>query len=304
MNSSQKKAVFTFLIIVFVALVLSRTYYVYSKLHEPNVASSYASLTDAAFIKVTADPKGKVLARGDINQDGYEDALVQELHCGASCSVSLDVVLNNKNIDAQLAVSGGFEPGFKSSSAAKSSLTYVSIKEGVISLTGYGLDCGGDSGLDSDICTEENWHKIKTLQFTLNSTNGGSKYYLKRLDSTVELMSLNLYIQDKEAAKTSDCRVTKKIIVQVPKTPAVADASLKILFEEELAQYGYYRSVSISNGIAKVMLGSGMTAQGTPISGLSSCEKGHLLAVLKDTLTQYKTIQSVEVYSPEGKIEF
>ena len=124
-----------------------------------------------------------------------------------------------------------------------------------------------------------------------------------------ELMPLTLYIQNKEIAKTSDCGVTKKVIYQVPKTTAIADASLKILFSSnagagELSQYGVYKSVSISNSVAKVLLASENQPSGTPISSLSSCQSSHLMSVLRDTLTQYNTIKSVEIYSPKGKIMF
>ena len=122
--------------------------------------------------------------------------------------------------------------------------------------------------------------------------------------TTENLMSLNLYVQDKEIAKTSDCGVTKKITIQVPKTTAVADASLKALFNDELSAYGVYKSVSVSSGVAKIVLSSDNTPSGRPIGGLSSCESSHLMSVLKDTLTQYSTIKSVEIYSPKGKIEF
>ncbi|MCX6716299.1 MAG: hypothetical protein NT077_04815 [Candidatus Taylorbacteria bacterium] len=119
-----------------------------------------------------------------------------------------------------------------------------------------------------------------------------------------EMMSINLYVQNKEIARTSDCGVTQKVTYQIPKTVAVADASLKVLFVGELSRYGVYKSVNVSNGIARVMLDSNMMPTGYPISALSSCENGHLMSVLNDTLTQYKNIQAVELYSPEGKIEF
>lgn len=150
------------------------------------------------------------------------------------------------------------------------------------------------------VFTEENPAAInpsKTYELPLVVAYG-------ELNDVPELMSLDVYIQDKEVARTSDCSVTKKITYQVPKTLAVADASLKILFEGELAKYGVYKSVSISNGVAKVILQSNMTTTGYPISSLSSCESGHLLSVLNDTLTQYKNIKYVEIFSPQGKIEF
>ncbi len=139
---------------------------------------------------------------------------------------------------------------------------------------------------------------------TITSGTGGGAGGIGATATSSELMSLTLYIQNKEVAKTSDCGVTKKVVYQVPKTSAVADASLKILFENELSQYGMYKSVAISNGIAKVNLTSENTPLGFPISSLSSCQISHLTSVLKDTLTQYSTIKSVELYSPRGKIEF
>jgi hypothetical protein len=110
-------------------------------------------------------------------------------------------------------------------------------------------------------------------------------------------MSLTLYVQDQEAAATSDCSVTQQEVVEVPYTSAVADASLKILFEDELSRYGTYRSVAVSDKKAMVTIEKNFNS-------LSSCEVLHLTSVIEDTLTQYDTIESVELYSPEGKIEF
>jgi hypothetical protein len=134
------------------------------------------------------------------------------------------------------------------------------------------------------------WGKISNkVQFNVTTT-----------DQTV----LNLYLQDKEIAVTSDCGATYPVSYLVPKTTSVADASLRILFSKELARYGVYKSVSIVNGVAKVMLDSAETPSSTYLGFLSSCEKMHILVVLRDTLTQYSTIKSVELYSPDGKIEF
>jgi hypothetical protein len=117
-------------------------------------------------------------------------------------------------------------------------------------------------------------------------------------------MDISIYIQDKDIAKVSDCSVTKKIEYSIPKTPAVADASLKILFADELSKYGVYKSVNIINGVANVTLASDMDPSGKPISSLSSCESGHLLSALNDTLIQYESIKSVKLFSPKGEIVF
>jgi hypothetical protein len=124
--------------------------------------------------------------------------------------------------------------------------------------------------------------------------------------STVSTTTADLvvYLQDKDMATTSDCGITKKTIIQVAKTEGVANTSLEFLFSDELKTYGVYRSVEIASGTAKVMLESDMTPEGYPISSLSSCQSGHLMSVLKDTLTQYDSIDSVKLYSPKGEIMF
>lgn len=117
-------------------------------------------------------------------------------------------------------------------------------------------------------------------------------------------MSVDVYIQDKEIAAASDCSTIKKIAVQIPKTSDIADASLAFLFGEELAQYGEYDHVEVAGNVAKVFLKNSILPSGAPISSLSSCQVGHITSVLEGTLTQYGEIEFVELYSPEGKVEF
>ncbi|MCF7865048.1 MAG: hypothetical protein K9M11_00895 [Candidatus Pacebacteria bacterium] len=119
-----------------------------------------------------------------------------------------------------------------------------------------------------------------------------------------QMMSLTIYQQDKSAVTSNRCDATKVVTYQVPKTVAVADASLKLLFSEELSNYGAYSSVSIENNIAKIQLSGVATPSGRSYASLSSCEIGHITSVLTDTLTQYSSIKSVQLYSPEGRIVF
>ena len=119
-----------------------------------------------------------------------------------------------------------------------------------------------------------------------------------------DYMDISIYIQDKNVARTRDCGLTTKIEYTIPKTPTVTNTVLKILFADELKKYGNYDSVNVVNGVAKVMLTSDMTPEGKTMDSLSSCESGHLLSVLKDTLKQYESINSVELYSPKGAIMF
>lgn len=149
------------------------------------------------------------------------------------------------------------------------------------------------------VFTEENAAAInpsKTYTLPLISVTG-------ELDNVPVSMPLSIYMQDKEKLATT-CTATKKVTFQVPKTVEVADASLKLLFDEELSAYGVYKSVTIENKVAKITLASDTTPAGKPYTSLSSCEIGQITSVLKDTLTQYNTITSVELYSPAGKINF
>lgn len=123
----------------------------------------------------------------------------------------------------------------------------------------------------------------------------------------IEKMDITVYVNDEAgSSEFLDCAINKKITVQVPKTEGIADASLTYLFKTELSKYGVYKSVEIANGTAKIMLESDMTPAGYPIGALSSCQSQNLLSVLKDTLTQYPSITSIELYSPkqEKRIEF
>ncbi|MES2623284.1 MAG: hypothetical protein V4576_02630 [Patescibacteria group bacterium] len=169
--------------------------------------------------------------------------------------------------------------------------------------------------IDANICKENNSYSGQPCKNYVSITPGKYKIYTSpwgkesnKVDFTVTLppaneMSLTVYLQDKKVAETETCAATYPVTYQVPKTTSVADASLKILFGNELAEYGVYKSVTIEKGVAKVMLTSNMTRAGKPLSSLSSCQTQHLFAVLKDTLTQYPTIKNVELHTVQGKIE-
>ncbi len=125
-------------------------------------------LSDADFISVV-DPEGKVVARGDINNDGYEDAIVEQVNCGASCSVDLQIVFGDQNSVAKLFVPveyGNFEPSYVGSSAVKSEITNISIKNGIISLTGKGLGCTPPE--TNKQCTQERWNLERTVTYRFN----------------------------------------------------------------------------------------------------------------------------------------
>lgn len=142
---------------------------------------------------------------------------------------------------------------------------------------------------------------IAVTLFTINNKDGDSLNFVN--DNKVNL-NLTVYLQDKTDATLTDCGVTYAKEIQVPYTKAVTDGSLKYLFENELAQYGNYDSVMIKDSVAMVTIVNDNDPTGLWLSSLSSCESRHLLSVLQDTLTQYESIESIELYSPSGKIEF
>ncbi len=98
-------------------------------------------MPDSFFTKAaTNDPQAKVLARGDLNGDGYEDAIVQEVTCGASCRVDAIIVLNKKNIRVKRLDGVDYFAGFVADGALKTELTHVMIKNGIITLVGKGFE--------------------------------------------------------------------------------------------------------------------------------------------------------------------
>lgn len=130
------------------------------------------AVTDKDFVMATTDAQAKVLARGDINNDSLDDAVVRVVACGASCSVLLEVVFAHKDSKPTMLKSSDnyaqFGPAYKGDTAVKSSITSVSIDKGIISLTGQGLDCGGGSGAAT--CPEQEWAKVKTATYKFDGT--------------------------------------------------------------------------------------------------------------------------------------
>ncbi len=121
--------------------------------------STKVVLGDNMFVAATQDADATILAKGDLNGDKFDDAVMAVAFCGASCSLSLEVILNVENRSTRALDNVSFD-GYKSSSATKSDLDSVAIENGIITLTGKGLDCEED-------CTEDKWNIVKTIQYRL-----------------------------------------------------------------------------------------------------------------------------------------
>lgn len=109
-----------------------------------------------------------------------------------------------------------------------------------------------------------------------------------------ELMELTVYLGNDEGSTTAS-------LVRVPKTAAVADASLTYLFSSELMKYASYEGVKIEDQIAYVFLKDNILPNGRTFSSLSSTESRHLTSVIEDTLTQYPSIDGVILLSDNGE---
>lgn len=127
---------------------------------------------------------------------------------------------------------------------------------------------------------------------------------IKNKTNQYTTVSVDVYLQNKETARVSDCSATEKVTTSIEiNKKGIEDSVLQFLFESELSMYGEYESVEVSDGVAQIYLKSDQTPMGNPLSSLSSCEIQHLQSVLKDTLKQY-LVERIELYSPKGKIDF
>lgn len=115
----------------------------------PAAAKTY-TISDSAIFKAVADPQAKILAKGDINGDGYEDAIVQKVSCGASCGVALMAVI--RNTDGTTRALGAAFPLLVTSGAAKTEVKSVSIQNGIITITANGF-----KDIDWNVLTTKNF---------------------------------------------------------------------------------------------------------------------------------------------------
>jgi hypothetical protein len=128
----------------------------------------YTNLSDIFFTKTFSNTEGiKIVSVGDLNGDEFIDAIVSKTTCGASCSINLLIVLNEKNESVKIL--GGenaeiFSPQYQNSGATKSELTETKIENGIIYLTGYGLNCTQN---ELEPCLSKNWQKLKTVKFKI-----------------------------------------------------------------------------------------------------------------------------------------
>jgi hypothetical protein len=112
--------------------------------------------------------------KGDINNDGYEDAFVYSGGCAASCGTSLGVVMNNK--DSTLSSFGASSDLILGVSAQKTGIKDIKIKDGVIYITAtcwYGKCDDGTKSfrLIGNVLISTDWKKINYGNLTFYLPN-------------------------------------------------------------------------------------------------------------------------------------
>ncbi len=141
------------------------------------------------------------------------------------------------------------------------------------------------------------------------------------LQTSGETLSVTLYFGDREVIEESDCGATKPVKRTIAKTPSVADATLRLLFQgatpQERAQgyssdfdwdsdgmgdpleplLSYYRGVTVVNGIATVKFTGGAMAY----LNNTSCMQEAVKTPIFDTLMQFPSIKSIQ-FSVDGEI--
>lgn len=112
-----------------------------------------------------------------------------------------------------------------------------------------------------------------------------------------QTLTVKLYLRDEFQYQT-DCGAVREVQREIPRTSRVADATLRLLFQEELKELiPSYRGVSISEGVALVDFAS------SSLSYLNSaaCMQQSFKAPIEETLKQFSTVEEVQ-YSINGRV--
>ncbi len=112
-----------------------------------------------------------IVGRGDINKDGFEDAIIMSDYCGAGCVYHLSLALNNNNQSVK-EINVDFDGINGSPSAFKSLIATTTIRDAVISVTGSGFDCQKvpEKLIDEQcrVSKDNQWLDSKTIQYRFN----------------------------------------------------------------------------------------------------------------------------------------
>lgn len=112
-----------------------------------------------------------------------------------------------------------------------------------------------------------------------------------------ETMKVDIFFHDR-LGLGYDCRTTYKVQRVLPKDPAIANAVLTVLFNEDLTELKpFYNKITIKDKVAIVDFDKGALEY----LNSAACMQGTFKGPIEDTLKQFPTIDKVE-YSIDGKI--
>ena len=150
---------------------------------------------------------------------------------------------------------------------------------------------------------------------------------LDSLDLLVEpvasdMIAVKLYFGDKKVIEESDCAATKPVARYIPKTSAVADATLRLLlqgvtpeigeaqglvssFDNKTGYFGeniesllsYYHGITIVNGVATLKF----SGEAMAYLNNTACTQEAVKGSIGDTLLQFPSIKKIQ-YSIDGKV--
>jgi len=116
--------------------------------------------------------------------------------------------------------------------------------------------------------------------------------------TTSETLTVKLHLRDQQQIQTSDCSATRVVERTIPKTPRVADAALRLLFQEELTELlPVFQGVTISGGVARL----DFRPEALTYLNSAACMQQTFKAPIEKTLKEFPTVQRVE-YSINGKL--
>ena len=148
-----------------------------TKLSDDEIVSALGGCSDKSgnnTIKFTKNPKGdgyvctnyfgdsfgvSMITHGDINNDGYEDAVVINISCGGSCGTSSSVVINQKDGTGKVVGYTGLNDALMGGGVNQTSIEKMSIDNGIISVTAQGFK------------DQTDWNTVVTKKFKLEGNN-------------------------------------------------------------------------------------------------------------------------------------
>ena len=132
--------------------------------------------------------------------------------------------------------------------------------------------------------------------FIIKNKNKSTNPIVSPINNIEDKMEIKIYFNDSNSS--DPCNETYEVTRTIPKTLAVADASLKILFSENLTELkNNYLGVSIKDSVAVV----NFKRPALDYLNNTACIQMSFKIPIEKTLLQYPTIKEVD-YSIDGKV--